>query len=167
MSGREGDVAQHGRQDRLIKERIHDPYMTRSKPVDPTLCTRCGVVFTHGRWQWLPEALVSVHETLCPACQRICDKVPAGYLTIRGDYFYDHRDDIINLVHNKVESQRAQHPLQRLMDIEEQEDRSVVITFTDIHLPRSVGEAIEDAYDGTLDIQYTEEAGIVRVSWQR
>ena len=45
MSGKEGDVAKQGRQDRLIKEDIHDPYMARSKPVEPTACSGCGVVF--------------------------------------------------------------------------------------------------------------------------
>ncbi len=53
------------------------------------------------------------------------------------------------------------------MGIENQKDGSVAITFTDTHLPRGVGEAIERAYHGDLDIQYTEESGLVRVYWRR
>ena len=167
MSGREGYGAEHGRKDRLIKEKVHDPYMTRSKLVEPTLCPECGVVFSDGRWQWLPEVPEDAHRTLCPACQRIREKMPAGFLTLGGEFFIEHRDEIMHLVHNKVEAQRAQHPMNRLMDIEDQEDGGTVITFTDMHLPRGVGEAIEHAYKGNLDIQYTEEAAIVRVYWQR
>ncbi|MGR9046160.1 MAG: BCAM0308 family protein [Gammaproteobacteria bacterium] len=166
MSGKEVYGAEHGRHDRLIKEKVHDPYMTRSKPTEPTLCPECGVVFAKGRWEWLPEVPDNAHRELCPACQRIRDKVPAGFLTLSGDFFAAHRDEIMHLVHNKIEAQRAQHPMKRLMAIEDQED-GVIISFTDVHLPRGVGEAIEHAYKGDLDIHYTEEAGIVRVYWQR
>lgn len=167
MSGKEGDVAKRGRQDRLLKEHVHDPYMTRSKPTEPTVCPQCGVVFSSGRWQWLPENPEGANKELCPACQRIHDKVPAGILTLSGDFFAEHRDEIMRLAHNKEEEQKAQHPMKRIMEIEEQEEGDTVITFTDVHLPRGVGEAIERAYEGELDIHYTEEAGIVRVYWKR
>jgi hypothetical protein len=41
-----------------------------------------------------------------------------------------------------------------------------VATFTDVHLPPGVGEAIDSACEGELDIKYTDEAGIVRVIWR-
>lgn len=167
MSGKDTYPAKQGRRDRLIKERVHDPYMTRSKPTEPTVCPDCGVVFSGGRWQWLPETPQGAHEEACPACQRLRDKVPAGFLTLSGEFFDRHRDEIMNLVQNKVEAQKAEHPMKRLMWTEDQEEGGVVITFTDVHLPRGVGEAIERAYEGELDIHYTEEAGIVRVYWRR
>lgn len=167
MSGKEGNVARHGRQDRLIKEKVHDPYMTRSNPTEPTVCPECGVVFSSGRWQWLPDVQEGANKELCPACQRIHDNVPAGFLTLSGTFFDEHRDEIMRLVHNKEEEQKAQRPMKRLMGVEKQDDGGVVITFSDVHLPRGVGEAIERAYEGELDIHYTKEAGIVRVYWQR
>lgn len=167
MSGKDGDVGERGRQDRLIKENVHDPYVARSKPAEPTVCPDCGVVFADGRWQWLSEAPADANRELCPACQRIRDKVPAGFLSLSGEFFAEHSGEIMNLLHNKVEEQKTQHPMKRLMDIEDQGGDSTVITFTDVHLPRGVGEAIERAYEGELDIQYTKEAGIVRVFWQR
>lgn len=167
MSGKNGDVAKRGRGDKLIKERIHDPYMTRSKPVEPTACPQCGVLFSGGRWQWPTERPVNAHEQLCPACQRIRDKAPAGYLTLGGAFFAEHSDEIMHLVQNKVKTEKVEHPMKRLMDIEDQQDGGVVITFTDVHLPRGVGEAIKRTYEGELDIHYTDEAGIVRVYWQR
>ncbi|MFN3919700.1 MAG: BCAM0308 family protein [Methylohalobius sp.] len=168
MSSKEQDIAKfHGRHDRLIKERVHDPYMTRSKPKEPSVCPQCKVVFDEGRWQWQPSPPAGATEELCPACQRIRDKVPAGFLTLRGEFFQQHRDEIMHLVHNQVEQQKAQHPMKRLMAVEDQEDGGVVITFTEAHLPAGVGEAIERAYKGELDIRYVEEDGIVRVYWQR
>lgn len=167
MSREKGYNAGKDRQDRLIKEKIHDPYMNRSKPTEPTICPQCKVVFSDGRWQWQPEVTKDTNEELCPACQRIQDKVPAGILSLSGDFFAEHRSEILNLVRNKVEGQNADHPMKRLMAIDDQDDGSAVITFTDTHLPRGVGQAIESAYEGELDIQYTAEANIVRVYWQR
>jgi hypothetical protein len=167
MSGKEGDVAKLGRRDRLIKEEIHDPYMAQSKPVEPTQCLECGVVFSGGRWQWQSDVAQDAHRELCPACRRIQDKVPAGILTLSGEFFKQHRDEIMRILHNKEQEQKAQRPMKRLMDIEDRGDGSTVATFTDVHLPQGVGKAIERAYKGELDIQFTEEAGIVRVFWQR
>jgi NMD protein affecting ribosome stability and mRNA decay len=166
VSGKDGDIAQRRRGDRLIKEYIHDPYMTRSKPVEPTVCPECGVVMHGGRWQWLPEVPADAHRGLCPACQRIRDSVPAGFLVMSGDFLAEHRDEIMNLIHNKVDAERAHHPMKRLMNVEN-DDGSVVVTFTDNHLPRGVGEAIERAYEGELEIQYTPEAATLRVYWHR
>jgi len=167
MGGKDTDIARHGRRDRLIKERVHDPYMSRAKLPEPTVCPECKAVFADGRWQWQSSVPEDANETLCPACRRIREKVPAGFLTLSGEFFKEHLDEIMNLVHNKVESQKAEHPVKRIMDIEALDDGSVVITFTDTHLPHGVGEAIESAYEGELDIHYTKEAGIVRVTWVR
>ena len=155
------------RNDRLIKEEVHDPYMMRAKPTEPTRCPECGVVFSEGRWQWLSTAPKNPREEVCPACQRIRDQQPAGILTLTGDFFNNHREEMLNLINNKVDGQKATHPMKRLMAIDDQEDGSTVITFTDTHLPRGVGQAIESAYDGELEIQYTEATNLVRVYWQR
>ena len=40
------------RGDRLMRERVHDPYKTRLKLRDPTLCPQCGAVYSKGRWHW-------------------------------------------------------------------------------------------------------------------
>ncbi len=164
MAGK--DTANHGRGDRLIKERIHDPYMTRAKPPEPTICPDCKVVFAGGRWQWMATPPAEGNAELCPACRRIRDRVPAGLLTLGGAFFEEHREEILNLIHNKVDAEKRQHPLKRIMGMEEQEDR-LLITFTDTHLPRGVGEAVERAYEGTLEIHYEPEASIVRVVWER
>jgi NMD protein affecting ribosome stability and mRNA decay len=167
MGGKDTDIARQKRGDRLIKEQVHDPYMSRAKLPEPTVCPGCSAVFHNGRWQWAPTMPADANEELCPACRRIREKVPAGFLTLSGGFFADHRDEIMNLVQHKVEAQKAQHPLKRIMDIEDQDDGAVRITFTDTHLPRGVGEAIEHAYQGELDIHYADEAGIVRVMWMR
>ena len=148
---RTGDAARQ-RRDRLIQDAAHDPYKAAVKPSEPSVCRECGVVFTDGRWQWSPELPTSAADALCPACQRIRDRVPAGFLFLSGDFFRKHREDIMHLIRNTVDVQQKEHPMKR---------------FTDIHLPRSVGKAIERAYDGQLDIQFAEGSGIARAYWSR
>ncbi len=167
MSGKDGDVTKRGRRDRLIEDPVTDPYMTRDKPKEPTVCTECGVVFGGGRWQWRDEVPEGAHPALCPACQRIRDEAPAGLLSLGGDFWHEHREEIVNLIHNKVEEQKRDHPMKRLMGIEDEEDGTSIASFTDMHLPRGVGQAIERAYEGELDITYPEGGGIVRVTWRR
>lgn len=167
MSGKDGDVAGRGRGDRLLKEEIHDPYMARSKPKEPTVCPGCGAIFHKGRWQWAAESAEQAHELMCPACERIRDDMPAGILTLSGAFLGKHREEILKLIHNKVEEEKAEHPMKRLMGVEDGEEGELIVKFTDLHLPRGTGEAIERAYDGELEIQYTKESNLVRVYWSR
>jgi hypothetical protein len=153
------------RGDRLTQERVHDPYKIRSKLPEPTVCPECQAVFHQGRWTWA-ELPATANQELCPACRRIRDRVPAGFLTLSGEFYQEHREEIINAVRNKEENEKAQHPLKRIMGIEDQNDETV-ITFTEIHLPRGIGEALNSAYKGELNYQYTNEVNVLRVRWHR
>jgi NMD protein affecting ribosome stability and mRNA decay len=159
------DYLRQGRRDRLIKELDHDPYHSKLKIVEPTACPECGAVFVRGRWSW-DEAPADAHQQPCPACQRINDRVPAAFLTLSGDFLKEHKDEIINLVHNYEQREKAEHPLKRIMGSEETAD-GLEFTFTDAHLARGIGDAIHNAYEGDLDYEYTKEDIMLRVSWSR
>jgi hypothetical protein len=70
------------------------------------------------------------------------------------------------LVRNEAESETAEHPLRRIMAIEER-PKEVVVTTTDIHLPRRIGQALEHAYKGQMEIHYDKEGHFARVKWHR
>jgi hypothetical protein len=153
------------RKDRLIREQVHDPYKTRLKLAEPTVCSQCGAVFHKGRWQWASRP-AGARERLCQACRRTNDRYPAGQLTLSGDFLERHRSELLNLARNQGEQEKAERPLHRIMAIEEGSDE-VVIKTTDIHLPRRIGEALHSAYEGELDYRYNEETYFVRVTWRR
>jgi NMD protein affecting ribosome stability and mRNA decay len=159
------DFLRAGRQDRLLHEWVHDPYKSKHKLPEPTVCPDCGALFHNGRWQW-GDKPAQAHEEACPACHRVRDGVPAGFLTLRGEFFQAHREEIMNLVHNTEAKSKKEHPIERLMGTEELED-GLMITFTDAHLTRGVGEAIHHAFKGELDFHYTEEDATLRVNWSR
>jgi hypothetical protein len=149
----------------VIVEREHDPYRAKAKPAEPTACPECHAVFHAGRWQWL-ETPAHAHEALCPACQRLRDRFPAGYVTLGGDFLRDHRDEVMELVKYRAEHARAEHPLQRLMEIQEQPGAEQITT-TDTHLARGIGEALHDAYRGELKFHYEHGQELLRVHWTR
>jgi NMD protein affecting ribosome stability and mRNA decay len=160
---------QHGqpkRFDRQLADEHNDPYRPKKKLPQPTVCPQCGIVFDEGRWQAMARPAGTVHEHLCPACHRINDRYPAGYVTLKGDFADKHRGEIMKLVRNTEERERGEHALQRIMEISE-DGPEIAVTTTDVHLARRIGEAISRAYEGNLDIAYGPEDYVVRVTWSR
>lgn len=151
------------RHDNLFQEHVHDAYKARGKLPEPSVCPQCGAVYHGGRWQWgkTPEG---AQPSMCPACHRLHDHYPAGILTLDGKFFRAHRDEIMRLVHNHEAHERSEHPLKRIMAVEEKEGATVVTT-TDIHLARGLGEALHRAYQGDLDFHYNPEQNLLRVNW--
>lgn len=153
--------------DGIFQERIHDAYKAKGKLQEPSVCTQCGAVFHEGRWQWMQAPTgAEVHRIICPACHRIHDHFPAGYLTLKGEFFRVHHDEIMHLVHNHEKRERMEHPLKRIMAVEEG-DGTTLVTTTDIHLVRGIGDALHHAYAGELDFHYNPEQNLLRVTWSR
>ena len=155
----------YGRKDRLIQERRHDVYESRGKWSEGTQCPTCEAVYTKGRWSWhaAPSATQAV---LCPACQRVNDHYPAGFITLKGAFFEAHREELINLVRNVEKREKAEHPLERLMALTDEDDH-VLATTTGIHIARRIGEALARSYEGTLAYQYGDGEKTIRVAWER
>lgn len=153
------------RRDRTIQEARHDIYKARGKFREPTACPQCGAVFHKGRWTWGTKPSPA-HEALCPACERINHHLPAGLLSLRGPFFKLHKEEIMGLVRNTEVKEKAEHPLSRIMTIEEEDD-TVVISATDTHLPQGIGEALRHAYHGELTLHYSKDQQFIRVLWVR
>lgn len=145
--------------------RKEEPYIATRKPLEPTVCPECKAVFAEGRWSWQrPPA--DAAEMTCPACQRINDDFPAGYVMVKGAFFKEHRDEIIALMKSKEDREKAEHPLQRIMAIEDVHEGLQVKT-TDSILARGIGEALHDAYKGDLKLRYSRDENLLRAIWKR
>lgn len=151
------------RRDHLIQEAEHDAYKTKGKLPEPTLCPDCGAVYHAGHWQWLAKP-AGAHEEYCPACHRIRDRYPAGYVLLSGDFFASHEAEVLQQIRHHEAKEKASHPLQRIMGIEKTAHGTVVTT-TDIHLARGIGDALHNAYRGDLEFHYNPEQNLLRVSW--
>ncbi len=153
------------RRDQLRPERVHDTYKLPRKLAEPTVCPDCGAVYRAGRWQ-TGERPAQAREHVCPACQRIRDDFPAGYVEIRGDFFSAHREEIVQLLRHHEQRETAQHALARIMAMTDT-PYGVLVTTTDLHLARDLGEALHRAYQGDLAFHYNEGENRLRVTWQR
>jgi NMD protein affecting ribosome stability and mRNA decay len=153
------------RKDRLIKEKRHDVYRNKRKWPEPTLCPDCGALLVNGRWTWKnpPE---KVNRAICPACRRIADNYPAGIVEIKGPFFAEHREEILNLVRNVEKDEKAAHPLERIASIIDETDHTLVTT-TGVHVARRIGEALLRSYRGDLPFRYAEAAMRIRIYWER
>ena len=153
------------RREQMLEGFPHDSYKAKGKLPDPTRCPRCGAVFQKGRWTWnaAPEG---AHEQMCPACHRLHDEFPAGYVSLGGKFFAEHRDEILHLARHCEETEKAGHPLQRIMAIKDA-DEGVLVTTTDVHLARNIAERIHDAYKGSLGFHYSKEENLLRATWKR
>jgi NMD protein affecting ribosome stability and mRNA decay len=153
------------RHERSSLEQSTDAYVAKGKLVEPTVCLDCGAVFHRGRWQWLdvPE---HAHREVCPACQRIRDDQPVGYVTLDGQFLNSHLEEIRRLIQHRAEHERQEHPLKRIIKMESQGE-GMLVTTTDSHLARGIGEALRHAYQGELVVDHVSGESLVRVHWSR
>lgn len=158
----------HIRRDQLRQEYEHDSYRQHKKPSEPAACPECGATFHAGRWQWGVREKDAA-EVVCPACLRVQDDFPAGFVHVGGKFFITNRQEILNLVEHHARYEKNEHPLSRIMAIKDEGNGGggVLITTTDIHLARDIGDALHKAYHGTLDFHYNENENLLRVHWQR
>lgn len=162
VSGHTAGPRRGGRaQDRVVT----DPYKLTHKLHEPSVCAQCGAVYRDGRWIWAAKP-PGAEEVVCQACHRINDDYPAGVVTLSGSFIESHRDDILHLVRRQEAIEKPEHPFNRIIAIKD-EPEEIVVTTTDLHLPRRIGEALKAAYDGALALDYDEDGYFLRVAWTR
>jgi hypothetical protein len=166
MNSRSASAGFHPvRRDQLRQERVHDTYKLQHKLAEPAACPECGAIYHAGRWQWGAKP-AGAQEAVCPACHRIRDRFPAGFVEVGGSFFAEHRDELMNLLRRHEDKEKADHPLARIMAVEDIAD-GVLVTTTDIHLARDLGEALHHAYQGNLEFHYNDAENLLRVHWRR
>ena len=155
------------KRDRSVRARKHDQYKAKGKLREPSVCRECKAVYHKGRWMWGPVPSES-QEVMCPACERIRDRAPSGVLLLTGEFVAKHRDQVLGLASNEEARLKAEHPLARIIKIEDQTEapEGLVITTTDPHLARRIGEALHHAHRGTVTCRYEENEDLLRANWE-
>lgn len=151
--------------DRIYDDPRHDPYQARGKYSEPAVCTGCHAIYQNGRWV-RGTAPPDAHAVECPACHRIRDRQPAGYITLRGALVEGDREELVRIARNVEKREAVEHPLHRIMGIEKGAGE-VLITTTDVHLPQRIGEAVRRAHKGQLEVDYGQDEYVARVRWSK
>lgn len=151
--------------------RSTDPYLPK-EGMEVSFCRKCGLVYRQKRWIMDPDELERVKsdpsagKILCPACQRMRDQVPGGYLTLKGDYLSSHEVEILELIKNTEAKSRQKNPLGRIMEIT-QEGGVLTILTTEDKLAQKLGRDVFKAHSGRLSYQWSHDENYVRVEWHR
>lgn len=150
-----------------MRFRLDNPYRNPHKYPSDTECPGCGLLFQDGAWKIAvikPEH--ELHHHLCPACLQTRDDYPGGVLTLEGKFFDVHREDVLHRIRNVEKVVREEHPLQRIMRIEENPGEIVVYT-TDQHLAVRMGKALRSDFGGELSLSYAKEDKFAKARWSR
>lgn len=83
-----------------------------------------------------------------------------------GPFFREHREEILSLARHCAQKEGAEHPLERVMAIDETRG-GVLLSTTSIHLARRIAEAVRRAHKGELRWHYNRAENLLRASWQR
>lgn len=152
---------------RIYDPGTKDPYRDSHRYAEPTLCTSCGSLYIRGRWSW-DEIPAETREDTCPACLRIADDYPDGQVELSGDFFREHREEIMNLVRNTAAMELREHPLERMMEPHSPGDSgdAILLRTTGRHLARRIGSALHKAYQGELETDGEAEE-LMRIRWMR
>ncbi len=154
-----------GRVDRMRVKENKDPYRLTEKLPGGATCQGCGSTVQEGRWTWSVPAKGAVSAT-CPACRRLQDDYPAGYLILEGEFFVENRVEIMNLVRNVAKAEKNEHPMERVMTIRK-DGKTTLITTTGVHIARRLGDSLKRSYQGDLQINYKSGEKRIQVNWFR
>jgi hypothetical protein len=142
---------------------------------EPAVCKECGAVYANRRWadaqnaartnkhrHWRPQQV-----TVCPACKQASSGEPRGFVYLDGAFFVGHRTEIENLMSNEAKRAGKDNPLARILELKEREGHKLTVTTTTEHLAQRLGHALEKAFGGKVQYNFSHENKISRVSWQR
>lgn len=150
-------------------------HRTKRAPKEPAVCASCGAIYANRRWttadtergthepkHWRPAKV-----TTCPACVQARGGAPSGYVYLEGAFLIAHRDEIESLLRNEAERAAEDNPLGRIMFWKENGDGKLTLSTTTEHLAQRLGHALEKAYDGKVEYDFSHENKLARVTWRR
>jgi len=149
-----------------------DPYIPEEGIKEVSVCAGCHAIYKNKRWYLDPTALEKLrkegplYEVTCPACKKIEDHYPEGIVTLRGEYLWNHEEEIRNILKNEEQKAMAKNPMERIMRIEREGDELLIET-TEEKLAEHLGRALHKAHQGELNVSWADDHSVCRVWWQR
>jgi hypothetical protein len=141
---------------------------------EPCVCKQCGALYANRRWTIEPNAnnrkhqrRRPVHTTICPACKQASSGEPRGFVYLDGAFVVRHQSEIEKLLVNEASRAGEDNPMARILDLKERDGHKLTVTTTTEHLAQRLGHAVEKAFGGDVQYNFSHENKIARVSWQR
>lgn len=154
-----------GRHLQLPDDPHHDAYFHQGKPAAPAVCQHCHAVFQHGHWAW-GQAPHGAADALCPACQRIREQQPGGYVTLEAALTAREQDELVRLLRNVEHRETVDHAMERIIDMTAAPGK-LLVTTTSPHLAQTLAAAVERAMGGQAEYAFSRDEHLLRVCWRR
>lgn len=169
---RQANQTPEGVQPRDDLQEWNDWSRPAQSPGGNPVCEKCGLIYENQHWvkdERRSQTMVAsgvATAIICPACRQIEDRLPQGIVTLHGDYWPEHHDDIMNLVKNEENRSAGTNPLERIMGVRKEGD-ALIIETTNEKLAQKIGRAIHSAHKGDLQYKWPDGNQLVRVEWTR
>lgn len=140
---------------------------------EPVICRECGALYVKRRWQSASGPINAKHKPVgarlvdCPACLQMRNGTPHGFVYLDGSFYVTHREEIEQLLRNEAARAEADNPLARIMEFTRGEDHKLTVSTTTEHLAQRLGYALEKAFAGHTQYDFSHENKLARVKWQR
>jgi hypothetical protein len=150
-----------------------DPYLAKTQPKEFSICEQCYAVYHNKHWTlenpFVDEKTKGMKRgiyTLCPACQKIQDHFPLGFLSLSGSFIKNHKDEILHRIKNEEKMARGLNPLARIIEIHEGNGKMEIST-TNEKLAQRIGKSLHKAFKGNLVYKWSNNNKFMRVEWMR
>jgi NMD protein affecting ribosome stability and mRNA decay len=136
-------------------------------PVHPSVCDRCGAVYT--RKKWSRRRILSDRElaraawTRCPACRQVASGAYMGRLLLRGPGLARQEAEIRRRILNVEARSLHTQPERRVVSIERDRDGLEVLT-TSQKLAHRIAREIEKAFRGVVEYCWSDD-GVLFATW--
>ncbi len=146
---------------------LDTPFGRPEKYPSDMQCPECGLVYHEGMWKWKsPNGGRALQSKLCPACLQVRKGYAGGVVELGGTFVVSHRQELLNRVRNVEKLALNEHPLERIIRIEERKDK-ISISATTEHLTARIGKAIQRDFGGELVLKYAPEDKFATARWHR
>jgi NMD protein affecting ribosome stability and mRNA decay len=152
--------------------RVEDPYQL-AEGQEAAICTQCHALYQGKRWFFDEKSYErlagtsQVREAVCPACRKINDHYAEGLLTLSGEFFVQHQEEIVKLLEKEAARVRARSVMDRIIQMTPGEAGQLVVETTTDKLAQRLGHTIYKAYKGDLNFRWGEIDRFARVYWSR
>ena len=164
MTGRTKQSGRKKDRPRGVQARNMKVHGRTAKAAGAVKCTECGVVQHAGKWYWGAPPLAELHAGICPACQRVRERYPAGIIRLHRR-FLERREEVLRLIRNVERAEKPEHPLERLMAVEES-DGQLVVTTTGIHIASQIAHKLARRFHQKARLRYAKQEGLIHVDWE-
>jgi len=149
---------------KIIQGENQENHSFPHEPQGSAACSECGILFVAkgGVQNSLQDAQEGV---VCPACTRIANRYPAGYVEAKGAFLKKLLDEVLQLIRETAVQASKKYPMERIMEVVH-DDEGIIITTTGIIIARKIGEALSRAYKGNLRMQSADDEEFIRVFWE-